>query len=78
MKFFYLSSQRNPDGKFEIHEKDCELIPNPYVRDYLGPFNSGKEALSKALHTKSDSVLCPKCSSAGNVYRINSFKLEEK
>ncbi|MFT4855567.1 MAG: hypothetical protein ACI8YP_001059 [Algoriphagus sp.] len=78
MKFFYLSSECNSEGKFEIHERDCELIPSPYVRDYLGPFNSGNEALSKALNTKSDSVLCAKCSSASNVYHINSFKLERE
>jgi RecJ-like exonuclease len=75
MKFFYLASEPNSEGKFEIHERDCELIPSAYDRDYLGPYNCGKEALSKALTVREASVLCEKCSSAGNVTVIGSANL---
>jgi hypothetical protein len=61
MKFFYLSSQPNIDGLFEVHEKDCEIIPESIDRDYLGPFNNGKEALRRAVQINMDATLCPKC-----------------
>lgn len=67
MKFYYLSTKPNSEGKFEVHERDCELIPSAYDRDYLGPFNSGKEAISKAILTQVDSVLCLACSSESYV-----------
>ena len=61
MKFFYLSSKVNSEGGFEIHEKECELIPGALDRDYLGPFNNGSEALRKALSMKSTAVCCERC-----------------
>jgi hypothetical protein len=61
MKFFYLSSKPNDQGKFEVHEKDCEDIPEAIDRDYLGPFNNGREALRKAELTQQASVSCEKC-----------------
>ncbi|WP_026968224.1 hypothetical protein [Algoriphagus terrigena] len=61
MKFFYLSSTANQDGQFEIHEKECESIPDAIDRDYLGPFNNGREALRKALLMKSAAVCCTTC-----------------
>lgn len=61
MKFYYLSSQANSSGNFEIHEKECELIPGPMDRDYLGPFNNGAEALRRALLVKPSVVCCDTC-----------------
>ena len=61
MKFFYLSSVPNSENLFEVHDKECEMIPDSINRDYLGPFNNGKEALRKAIQLKSESTLCPKC-----------------
>ncbi|RIW15144.1 hypothetical protein D0X99_11915 [Algoriphagus lacus] len=61
MKFFYLSSQPNAQGHFEIHEKDCPHIPDSINRDYLGPFNNGREAMRKALLLKETSSLCDNC-----------------
>ncbi len=78
MKFFYLATEPNPDGKFEIHERDCELIPSAYDRDYLGPYNSGKEAISKALTIKSESVLCEECGSGSYVAFIGSLNKENR
>lgn len=61
MKFFYLSSNPNNQGLHEVHDRECEHIPGSYDRDYLGPFNTGKEALRKALTIKKKVVLCENC-----------------
>lgn len=61
MKFFYLSSKPNKNGHFEIHEKECQSIPDSIDRDYLGPFNNGREALRKALIMKPTAVCCENC-----------------
>jgi hypothetical protein len=61
MKFFYLSSKPNSLGQYEVHEKDCEYIPDAVDRDYLGPFNNGAEALRKANLSQKESVCCDKC-----------------
>lgn len=61
MKFFYLSSNPNDSGQHEVHDRDCVLIPDSYDRDYLGPYNTGKEALRKALTLKPEVGLCENC-----------------
>ncbi|WP_192350687.1 hypothetical protein [Algoriphagus sp. Y33] len=61
MKFFYLSSNPNEKGLYEIHDRDCEHIPNSYERDYLGPYNTGKEAIRKALTIRKEVTLCKNC-----------------
>ncbi|MDF2158556.1 hypothetical protein [Algoriphagus sp. CAU 1675] len=61
MKFFYLSSRPNKDGLFEIHDRECELIPDALNRDYLGPFNNGKEAMRKAKSMNDSACLCRSC-----------------
>ncbi|GAB3222194.1 hypothetical protein J0A67_11840 [Algoriphagus aestuariicola] len=61
MKFFYLSSTANASGNYEVHEKECEFIPGSLDRDYLGPFNNGREALRKAVSLNPQSVCCESC-----------------
>lgn len=61
MKFYYLATTPNSEGKFEVHERDCELIPTAYDRDYLGPFNSGHEAIRKGQKLNENAVICPRC-----------------
>lgn len=61
MKFFYLSSKPNTAGKFEIHDRECELLPIACDRDYLGPYNNTKEAMRKAETLKSGICVCPIC-----------------
>lgn len=61
MKFFYLSSEPNIKGQFEIHEKECDSIPDSINRDYLGPFNNGREALRKAILMKPTAICCENC-----------------
>ncbi|SFT38777.1 hypothetical protein SAMN04489724_0535 [Algoriphagus locisalis] len=61
MKFFYLSSNPNENGLHEVHDRECEHIPSSYDRDYLGPYNTGKEAMRKALDYKKEVALCEVC-----------------
>ncbi len=61
MKFFYLESNPNKEGKYEIHERECDLIPDILDREYLGPFNNGKEAMRKALNMNPKACTCEKC-----------------
>ncbi|WP_051316123.1 hypothetical protein [Algoriphagus vanfongensis] len=61
MKFFYLSSTPNPEGKFEIHDRECRAIPGSLDRDYLGPFNNGPEAMRKAVSINPEACLCEDC-----------------
>jgi hypothetical protein len=65
MKFFYISNLPNPEGQFEIHEKECPYIPDAINRDYLGPFNNGKEAMRRGLQLKALAVLCKHCCANG-------------
>ncbi|TDQ19487.1 hypothetical protein DFQ04_1309 [Algoriphagus boseongensis] len=77
MKFFYLSSLPNAEGLFEIHDKECELIPESINRDYLGPFNNGKEALRVASQKNPKAALCAKCCSGISQAIIFSSKNKE-
>ena len=74
MKFFYLSSHPNENGHYVVHDRECELIPNSYDRDYLGPYNTGNEALRKALTLKDNVVLCENCCSTGDQSIITNIK----
>jgi hypothetical protein len=61
MKFFYLSTKCNSSGKYEIHERNCVHIPPILDREYLGPFNNGREALRRAINLNPNASLCPVC-----------------
>jgi hypothetical protein len=73
MKFYYLSTNPNEDGHFEIHHRECPNIPAFHDRLYLGPFNSGHEALNQAQSTNSRSVICKVCQSASMLPRFSGF-----
>ena len=76
MKFFYLSSKPNQIGQFEVHEKDCRNIPEAIDRDYLGPFNNGREALRKAFEIQEVSVCCQVC--CGSVSKAIFIRSENR
>jgi hypothetical protein len=77
MKFFYISSQSNQLGQFEIHEKECENIPEAIDRDYLGPFNNGREALRKAQLMQQASVCCERCCNTSFEASFNQSKKKD-
>jgi hypothetical protein len=81
MKFFYLSSKPEPSGEYLVHQKDCLHIPEILERDYLGPFNSGAEALRKARSIQAKAACCPLCCAVDKVSIIkasNSYNSQEK
>ncbi len=61
MKFYYLSIDSNEVGFFEIHLKTCSNLPDKDKRTYLGPFNNGKEALNRTIHSNPNAILCKLC-----------------
>lgn len=61
MKFYYLSNEKNASGFFEIHLKSCAYLPDRDKRTYLGPFNNGKEALNRTIHSNPNAILCGHC-----------------
>lgn len=61
MKFYYLSIESNAAGFFEIHLKSCANLPDQDKRTYLGPFNNGKEALNRTIHSNPNAILCEFC-----------------
>ncbi|MEB2785192.1 hypothetical protein [Algoriphagus persicinus] len=74
MKFFYLSSQPNDSGLHEVHDRECEYIPSSYDRDYLGPYNTGKEAMRKAMTLKKKVGLCENCCNTKSHSIISNLK----
>ncbi|UZD24240.1 hypothetical protein PBT90_12680 [Algoriphagus halophytocola] len=78
MKFFYLSSKPNSEGAFEIHDRECEHIPDLYERDYLGPYNSSKEALRKAASIRPKAKACDHCCGKVQDYVIKTSLYKDK
>ncbi|MCH7409403.1 hypothetical protein MM239_08360 [Belliella sp. DSM 111904] len=75
MKFFYLSTISDENGNFQIHEKECPNLPDALDRDYLGPFNNGKEALRRALSLNENASLCDTCCEKKS--KLSLIKLKE-
>jgi hypothetical protein len=73
MKFYYLSTESNDEGDFEIHHRECSKIPSFHNRVYLGPFNNGNEALNLARVSNLNSVVCEACQEDSMVPRFSSF-----
>lgn len=61
MKFFYLSTQVSNRGSYDLHHRDCVQLPPVSQREYIGPFDNGKEALKKAINFNPNASLCPIC-----------------
>ena len=73
MKFYYIATIPNAEGEFEVHERDCDLIPVPYDRNYLGPFNTSQEALRRGQSQNELATVCPMCGSDNSIaYFSNS------
>ncbi len=77
MKFFYLSSKPNSQGRFEIHDRECPHIPDAVDRDYLGPFNNGVEALNRVILKNPAAVTCPHCCTGARQSIIFSDKSKD-
>ncbi|WP_198669824.1 hypothetical protein [Cognataquiflexum aquatile] len=73
MKFYYLSTEPNVEGEFEIHHRECSKIPSLHKRFYLGPFNNGQEALNQARVSESKSTICSTCQNVAMVPKFSHF-----
>ncbi|MCH6234371.1 hypothetical protein [Cognataquiflexum rubidum] len=73
MKFYYLSTDPNNEGDYEIHHRECSKIPSIQKRLYLGPFNNGHEAMNLARVSHSKLVICEACQNVSMVPRFSHF-----
>jgi len=67
MKFYYLSTEPNIEGDFEIHHRECSKIPSFHNRLYLGPFNNALEAMNHSKISFPRSVICEACQNVSMV-----------
>ncbi|PSL07978.1 hypothetical protein [Cecembia rubra] len=79
MKFFYISTESNQNGIYEIHDRSCFSLPPVEKRDYVGHFQHAKEALKKAIHFNPNASLCPHCCQKGakNIFKSSNQTLEK-
>ncbi|MBW3469373.1 hypothetical protein [Arthrospiribacter ruber] len=61
MKFFYISTIKNENASYEVHHRECPFLPEAEKREYIGAFNTGKEALRKIIHANPNASLCKIC-----------------
>lgn len=61
-KKYYVSKQAQPDGYHEVHDEECQFLPQPNNREYLGIFASCYPAVvaARAKYDKADG--CKFCS----------------
>lgn len=45
---YYVNKNAQSDGTHEVHNSDCEWLPDVENRILLGSFNDGKEAVKAA------------------------------
>lgn len=74
MKFFYIATKPNNQGEFLIHSKNCPYLPDVLERDYLGPFNSGIEALRVAQTNNPKAACCEHCTKQVDSLLSSSIK----
>ncbi|RZS98185.1 hypothetical protein [Cecembia calidifontis] len=79
MKFFYISIESNPNGIYEIHDRNCLSLPPVEKREYIGHYQHAKEALKKAIHFNPNASLCPQCCQRGSksVFQATDQSLEK-
>ena len=48
MASYYLNTNRQTNGDYEVHESGCTRMPNESNREYLGNFSDCKGAVAAA------------------------------
>jgi len=65
MSMYYVNKNAQPNGDHEVHKEPCFWLPAPENRDYLGIFNSCRDAVNAARkdYTSVDGCVhcCPDC-----------------
>lgn len=64
MKKFYVNKNAQSNGDHEVHTEDCQFLPLPENRKYLGEFSSCKDAVVEAKITYTQSNGCKTCSNS--------------
>lgn len=64
MKKYYVNQNEQLNGDHEVHTEDCDYLPLPSNRKYLGEFSSCKPAVDEAKKTYSKSNGCKTCCNA--------------
>ena len=62
MKKYYVNKKVQPNGDHEVHTSDCEYLPNPENRIYLGEFSNCEDAVKEAKKHYTQSNGCYYCS----------------
>lgn len=45
MKRYYVHTEKDAQGQYEVHTEDCSWLPEPEKREYLGNYSNGNEAV---------------------------------
>lgn len=61
-KHYYVNKNAQSNGDHEVHTKECKYSPNLENKEYLGYFDSCKDAVKKAKQIFPKSNGCYFCS----------------
>ncbi|WP_444464086.1 hypothetical protein [Rhodobacter capsulatus] len=48
MASYYLNTNQQPNGDYEVHTAGCGWLPSPANREYLGEFTNCSSAVAEA------------------------------
>jgi hypothetical protein len=61
MPTYYINTNPNQTGKYEVHTSDCTFLLSFLNRKYLGDFKSCSDAIKKAEETFDTVKACRNC-----------------
>ena len=64
MALYYVNKNAQANGDHEVHKSDCDYMPKPENRQYLGDFSNCHDAVREAKRYYSKSNGCYYCSPA--------------
>lgn len=62
MASYYVNMRAQKNGAHEVHRSDCEYLPSPQNRMYLGEFPNCLDAVKKAKEVYPEADGCATCS----------------
>ena len=62
MKKYYVNDNTQANGDHEVHREDCQYLPLPQNRTYLGKFSNCKPAVKEAEKHHRQVNGCKTCS----------------
>jgi hypothetical protein len=64
MKKYYVSTQKQSNGDYEVHSEDCRYLPKLINRIHIGIHSNCADALTEAKKIYQHSNGCKTCSTA--------------